>query len=110
MPTESWFPEDGFEDGTGGRRRDDVVGNPFDFHLWASKAGEVASDFQAKTFHRACPLVKIWCSPGSTLKKKKGRASDQCGYEQCIDWRIGPYANPSIGASRAPTLTVLIID
>jgi hypothetical protein len=50
-----------------------------------------------------------WCLPGSTLKKKKGRASDQCGYEQRIDWRIGPCANPRIGASRAPTLTVLII-
>ena len=53
--------------------------------------------------------AKFGCSPGSTLKKKKGRSSDQCGYEQRIDWRIGPCANPRIGASRAPTLTVLII-
>src|SRR4029453_8224019 len=25
------------------------------------------------------PTVSSWCSPGSTLKKKKGRTSDQCG-------------------------------
>lgn len=75
--------------------------------LYLNKKNVLAHRFMYRLFNGEFPnKLDIRCSPGSTLKKKKGQSSDQFGDAYRIDWRIGPCENPRTGASRAPTRIV----
>jgi len=45
-PSDLRFPIDGFEDATGSRGSDDVVGDSLNLHFGAGKAGEIAGDVE----------------------------------------------------------------
>ena len=53
FPADRRFPQDRLEYRTRGRRRDHVVGHPFDLHFRPGEAGEVTGHFKTKTRHRS---------------------------------------------------------
>lgn len=61
-PADLRFPVDGFENATGRRRSNDVVGDAFDFHFRAGKAGEFASEVEFNAVgHGEWLLLGIVC-------------------------------------------------